>query len=156
MDLSKVKVGDGVCSCLRGWGEVFEKTEHHFFVKFEHTRKVFKFDGKYYSTDINPEIIDWEPKKREWGPQLHLVKPHGMETIRACKTLSAYVAEFAPDWKADWSDVTQSKHSVVYCLYENKWLVQSHLHLSSPEIVCMPQEIAYQLCEDLSNGVVEL
>ncbi len=98
-------------------------------------------------------LKDWG---EEWKPQFHLVKPHGMKTIRACKTLSAYVAEFAPEWKADWGDVTQSKCFVTHFQYENKWWIQSDIHVSSPGVVYMPREIAEQLCDDLNNGVVKL
>ena len=191
MDLSKIKVGDEAYSCLRGWGKVIQKTDHDFFVSFKHTKSVFQFDGKYYSTDIKPEITDWRPKKREWKPSIEYeelgymltttgevdtIPPvnyytsieegrvyntkdqakHAYKSIRACQILNAYVAEFAPDWKADWSDGTQSKCYVVRFQHENKWLIQSDLYISSPGIVYMPREIAKQLCEDLNNGVVEL
>ncbi len=167
MDLSKIKVGDEAYSCLRGWGKVIQKTDHDFFVSFKYTKNIFKFDGKFYSTDINPEITDWRPKRREeWKPQLHLVKSHGMKTIRACKTLAAYVAEFAPDWQADWEDEKQKKWSVWYdyadIVYDSVsyndccWLKSYETTVKAPGVVYMPKEIAYQLCEDLNNGVVEL
>ena len=168
MDLSKIKVGDEVCSCFRGWGEVQKLFSQRFTVNFKHNRELsYYYTGKYYSTDINPEITDWRPKKREeWKPQLHLVKPHGMKTIRACKTLAAYVAEFAPDWQADWEDEKQKKWSVWYdyadIVYDSVsyndccWLKSYETTVKAPGVVYMPKEIAYQLCEDLNNGVVEL
>jgi len=167
MDLSKVKVGDKVYSCLKGWGEVVEINTNDFIVNFNNNyRTSYYYTGKYYSTDINPEILDWKPKKREWKPQLHLVKPHGMETIRACKTLAAYVAEFAPDWKADWEEERQKKWCVWYdyadIVYDSVsyndccWLKSYETTVKTPGVVYMPRELAEQLCEDLNNGVVKL
>ncbi len=157
MDLRKIKIGDEAYSCLRGWGEVKDITEYGFFVAFKYVRSTFRSDGRYYSTDINPEITDWKPKKREeWKPQLHLVKSHGMKSIQACKTFAAYVAEFAPDWKADWNDGNQQKWSIDYYHNKNKWGTYYKTIIENKEKIYMPEETAYRLCEDLNNKVVTL
>ncbi len=119
--------------------------------------------------EFNALIDQAENEKRKiqkWKPQFHLINPQGMGSIRACEILTAYLAEFAPDWQADWEDEKQKKWCVWYTyadiIYDpvsfndRCWLKSYETTVKTPGVVYMPREIAYQLCEDLNNGVVEL
>ena len=188
MDLSEVKVGDEVYSILRGWGKVMNINEQSFSVNFNKlAQAVYYFNGKYFESDINPEITDWRKKKREWQPKsypngyiiwsngdidsglgaLKLVKEgrvyntkeqaeYAYKSIRACQILNAYKAEFAPDWRPDWTNPNQKKWYVYYSSEFKTWGIDyRHLH-QIPELVCFPTSIVKQLCKDLNDGVVKL
>jgi len=158
MDLSKVKVGDEVFSILRECGKVITKSDNLFQVEFKNCNSCeYTFDGRYFSNDINPEIIDWWPQREEWMPQFHLVKYDGLQTIKCCKIFCSYVAELAPDWKADWDNPDQLKHYVYYDHFAKEWRnTYSSETYQLPSTVYMSQEIAVQLRKDLNDGVVKL
>lgn len=68
--LDRVKVGDKVKSCLRGWGNVTKVNEEHgnFIAKFSiDDVSWFLSDGRYRPHDAYPEIIEVEKKK--WEPE---------------------------------------------------------------------------------------
>jgi hypothetical protein len=188
MDLSKVKIGDEVYSCLKGWGEVSELTKNCLNVAFPGWGCVYKheyyYNGKNNRIDINPEITDWKPKRQEWKPSGFEYRISNMgnigifeddfakeitegrvynteaqaiyayKSIRACQILNAYVAEFAPDWKADWGDDGQAKYCVEYD--QDVWYLNYTTIHRYMETVYMPKSTAEQLCKDLNDGVVKL
>ena len=186
MDLSKVKVGDEVFSCLKGWMKVQVVSLHSEF-PVETKLGLYMLDGRASGDDINPEITDWKPQKREWKPKLYergfvigdngridrLITPlttkedrvystetqakHAYKSIRACQILNAYVAEFAPDWRADWDNSShQIKYFVKYNHSTGYWNVYDDCQIQTKERVYMPKETAVQLCKDLNEGVVKL
>lgn len=76
------------------------------------------------------------------------------KAMRAHNRLLAYVAEFAPDWCADWDDATQRKSAVAFtgerCEY---WDYVTARPLGA---VIMPTQLAKELCRKLNTGEVEL
>lgn len=70
--------------------------------------------------------------------------------------LAAYVQEFAPDWKADWSNFAQLKYSVHYLHNEASWGLGRVSFSESPERVYMPEHVAAELVRKLNSGEVVL
>ncbi len=191
MDLKKVKIGDEVYSCLKGWGKVIELRQAGFKVNYRREfEQIYYYDGLTDARDINPEITDWKPKKRKWEPSIktkgsYRITAHGTivhaypktvpdnihegrvyntqtqakhayKSIRACQILNAYVAEFAPDWRADWGDSYQTKAFIYSNHHTDEWFIGKDYTHQSFSIVYMPKETAEQLCKDLNNGIVKL
>ena len=76
--------------------------------------------------------------------------------VRQLLRLSAYVREFAPEWKADWSDDIQEKWFVTFNKDDEKWSVSSNRLLCTPTTVYMPKEVAIELARKLNSGEVVL
>jgi len=72
MYFSEVKIGDEVYSILRGWGDVTYTDKKLFRITFKTgVQADYYFGGKYFESDINPEITDWRKKRSEWKPESH-------------------------------------------------------------------------------------
>jgi len=186
MDLSKVKVGDEVLSCLKGWCTVIStKSSSKFSVETE--LDVYMLDGRASEEDINPEIMLHRPQKKKWKPdakengvtirlngEIDKNKPnanlieegrvynteaqakHAYKSIRICQIFNAYVAVYAPDYVADWDDTDQVKCSIFYNHDGKAWDFTTTCLYQHPEIVYMPEETAKQLRKDLNDEVVKL
>ena len=75
--------------------------------------------------------------------------------VRQVLRLRAYVREFAPDWKADWSDRSYYKWFVYYNHGSMKWESSYHT-VTEAAYVYMPQEVAIDLACKLNSGEVVL
>lgn len=78
------------------------------------------------------------------------------KAMRAHNRLLAYVAEFAPDWEADWNDHYQTKAEVIFDKTLGEWLVDISADGFGPSTVYMPDEVAEELVVKLNSGEVEL
>lgn len=120
----------------------------------------------------------WEPEGGEWyvssegdavyAPSCNSTRVFGTEyntmeqaekaakSMRAHNRLLAYVAEFEPDWEADWNDHYQTKAEVIFDKTLGEWLVDISVDGFSPSAVYMPDEAAEELAVKLNSGEVEL
>lgn len=121
----------------------------------------------------------WEPKGGEWfvdlsgeaatiSMQMRELSAFGVsyatreqaekaaKAMRAHNRLLAYVAEFSPDWEADWNDHYQTKAEVIFDKTLGEWLVDISVDGFGPSTVYMPDEVAEELAVKLNSGEVEL
>jgi len=125
-----------------------------------------------------PKIVTWEPKGGGWsvgvsgkpfswhscgetakfGNEFETIEQAeaGAKAMRARNRLAAYVRDFAPDWRADWSNFTQSKHHVYYLHDKKIWVFNGVRYSESPERVYMPYHVAEELVKKLNSGEVVL
>lgn len=79
------------------------------------------------------------------------------KAMLAHNRLLAYVAEFAPDWEADWSDEGEEKAYLSKSHSKSGiWTVFVHATYQAAGIVYMPVSVADELCNKLNSGEVEL
>ena len=76
------------------------------------------------------------------------------KAMRAHNRLLAYVAEFAPDWNADWDDATQRKAAVAFT--GERYEYWDYVTARPIGAVIMPRHIARELAAKLNSGEVEL
>ena len=186
MYFSEVKIGDEVYSILRGWGDVTYTDKKLFRITFKTgVQADYYFGGKYFESDINPEITDWRKKKREWQPKsypngytiwsngdidsglgaLKLVKEG---RIYATREQAEYAYEsiracqilnaYKAEFAPDWEADRKNSNQKKWYVYYNTGLKmwRTGLWKQIPGIVCFSKEIADQLCKDLNDGVVKL
>ena len=125
-----------------------------------------------------PKIVSWEPKGWQYCVSINGVISSGFpdwgiaqfgnefetkeqaeaeaKAMRARNRLAAYVREFAPDWKADWSNYMQPKYHVYYLHDREVWAFNSVRYSNSPGHVYMPRHVANTLIEKLNSGEVVL
>jgi len=123
-----------------------------------------------------PKIVPWEPKGGKWyvgiggdalyGPTPKWCTAFGNEfetkeqaeaeakAMRARNRLAAYVREFAPDWKADWSDEDQRKGFVYFDFSRGNWGSSFNNKYKSACEVYMPFQVAEELVKKLNSGEV--
>lgn len=76
--------------------------------------------------------------------------------VRQLLRLRAYVREFAPDWKADWSNHRADKWFVHFDEKYNKWDYSSNQFIHTVTTVYMPECVAEELTRKLNSGEVVL
>ena len=76
--------------------------------------------------------------------------------VKQLLRLRAYVREFAPEWKADWSDDIQEKWFATFNKGNEKWQANNNRFLCTPTTVYMPKEVAKGLAHKLNSGEVVL
>jgi hypothetical protein len=125
-----------------------------------------------------PKIAPWEPKGGDWYVKISGDVGAGMSTapcrlfgnefqteteaiadaiaLRARNRLAAYVREFAPEWKADWSDSNQKKWFVYFDFRGSEWGISYNIHNKSACEVYMPEHVARELAKKLNSGEVVL
>lgn len=77
------------------------------------------------------------------------------KAMRAHNRLLAYVAEFAPDWEPDWSK-GESKFYVYFDCIKMDYKYHYNTFTKDIGVVCMPENVAIELCRKLNSGEVEL
>ena len=128
---------------------------------------------------IKPKIVKWQPQKgcfraTHGGPvainfrtqadidfgltynrRIHADK--AVKALRSHGRLMAYVAEFDPEWEADWNDITQEKYFVSYDHSAGEWQWwENDEQEQDPTGVHMSKECAKNLVDKLNSGEVEL
>lgn len=78
------------------------------------------------------------------------------KSMRAHNRLLAYVAEFAPDWEADWGSDQQLKYDVAFDESNKLWFARSSFNDRGASTVYMPFDVADELADKLNSGEVEL
>ena len=76
--------------------------------------------------------------------------------VRQLLRLRTYVREFAPEWKANWSDDEKNKWHVCFDEKCNKWIISNNHFMHNVTVVYMPQEVAKELARKLNSGEVVL
>ena len=105
MKYKEVRTGDKVESCLAGWGEMTKLFRNSFRVKYKSRTYDYRFDGKRSNHDVNPEIINWEPKL-----------PEGM-TYHRYKGKNIWILDI-DNWQIDYS--TRKEAEETFAAYRKK------------------------------------
>lgn len=77
------------------------------------------------------------------------------KAMRAHNRLLAYVAEFAPNWCANWNQESP-KFILAFDYTEKLWVIRASIMERTAGAVFMPEHVAIELCHKLNSGEVEL
>ena len=119
---------------------------------------------KYFSLNLSgyveacvEETDLYDVQRTSFGNYFHTLQEaeEAAKQVRQLLRLLAYVREFAPEWKENWSNYTQERWFVYFDNHANKWdtYYQYSININT---VYMPQGVAEELVRKLNSGEVVL